>query len=203
MHTGQIKGPYYGDLLKRCKQCERLYGPGKRGLTQFLESMYCSSECTGLSQRNSMENLKKQIQIDEATGCHNWMGTRNHQGYGQVTWHNRCRVVHRLIWESLFGPVAGNLQIDHICRNRSCCNPEHLRVVTPQENVLASTGPAANAARREACPKCGSAYSLWEKTGNRYCKTCRNAGLRAWYERNKEDIQAQRKAKKLKKSQKE
>ena len=35
---------------------------------------------------------------------------------------------------------------------------------------------------------------MWDN-GNRYCKPCRNAGMKAWYERHKEEISAERKAK--------
>src|SRR5262245_9595382 len=106
MNTSQTKGPPYDDLLKRCKQCEKLYGPGKRALLAFVKSKYCSAECTGLAQRNTLARLQPRIQADSATGCHVWSGTKSSNGYGQVTWNGRTRMVHRLIWESIHGELA-------------------------------------------------------------------------------------------------
>jgi transposase-like protein len=54
------------------------------------------------------------------------------------------------------------LEIDHLCRNRSCVNPKHLEVVTRGENVRRGKVSALRSLK-EHCPK-GHAY---EKDGNR------------------------------------
>lgn len=41
---------------------------------------------------------------------------------------------HRFAWELQNGPVPDGLQVDHVCRVRSCQNPRHLDVVTGEEN---------------------------------------------------------------------
>lgn len=43
---------------------------------------------------------------------------------------------HRVIYEWAFGPIPDGMDIDHLCRNRACCNPWHLEVVTRSENLL-------------------------------------------------------------------
>jgi hypothetical protein len=35
----------------------------------------------------------------------------------------------------VFGTIGDKLQIDHLCRNRRCCNPKHLQMVTASENI--------------------------------------------------------------------
>ncbi len=44
-------------------------------------------------------------------------------------------MVHRVTYETFVGPIPEGLEIDHLCRNRLCCNPVHLEAVTRKENV--------------------------------------------------------------------
>lgn len=48
------------------------------------------------------------------------------------------RPAHRVMWERERGPIPEGLQIDHLCRQRDCVNPDHLEPVTPAENVRRS-----------------------------------------------------------------
>lgn len=68
------------------------------------------------------------------SGCWHWMGYKDLKGYGQVHWRGQARWVHRLTYAAFIGPIADRLQIDHTCRNPSCCNPAHLEAVTALEN---------------------------------------------------------------------
>jgi hypothetical protein len=36
---------------------------------------------------------------------------------------------------AFIGPIPAGLEVDHLCRNRSCCNPAHLEAVTREENI--------------------------------------------------------------------
>lgn len=42
--------------------------------------------------------------------------------------------VHRVVYTNFFGYIPGKKQIDHKCKNRKCCNPDHLEMVTHKEN---------------------------------------------------------------------
>lgn len=65
------------------------------------------------------------------TNCWEWQGAIHSGGYGVLG----REYVHRLVYEELIGPVPEGLQLDHLCRNRRCCNPGHLEPVTQAENL--------------------------------------------------------------------
>lgn len=79
-------------------------------------------------------SIWSRIQI--INGCWVWTGRLNRNGYGRVWWQGREPVVHRVVWELLIGPIPKGLVLDHLCRNRACCNPGHLEPVTQRENVV-------------------------------------------------------------------
>ena len=63
-------------------------------------------------------------------------------GYTQIGWHDgdigRSRMVlgHRVAWFAEHGQLPEWPDtIDHICRNRRCGKPEHLRVLDNKENA--------------------------------------------------------------------
>ena len=77
--------------------------------------------------------------IDDETGCWNWQLDLNANGYGRVKAAGRMTYAHIVEWERMHGPVPAELVLDHICRNRRCCNPAHLEPVTHTENVRRSS----------------------------------------------------------------
>lgn len=158
-----------------CQQCGKGYGRNGRKPGEFAKSKYCSLECCGRSQQNNLAAVLQRIVINPETGCHIWPGEKTHNGYGRVKFDGRNQVVHRVVWEQSKGPVPPGLQIDHICCVKACCNIAHLRVVTAKEN-----SKARNYRRNENCPKCGGPYSVWAKSGNRYCRPCRTAKMTAY-----------------------
>lgn len=113
---------------------------------------------------------------EDQNGCWNWLGDILRNGYGRLTYQNKGRLVHRFSYEWHVGPIPEGLQIDHLCRNRHCCNPQHLEAVTPRVNTLRGhTIVAANAAKT-VCPLGHplSGDNLYLKPGrHRICIACR------------------------------
>jgi hypothetical protein len=76
------------------------------------------------------------IMPEPNSGCWFWMGQINQHGYGRIRLADkRTQVVHRFAFETDREPVPAGMQLDHLCRVRCCCNPDHLEIVTHGENA--------------------------------------------------------------------
>lgn len=127
--------------------------------------------------------------VDATGDCWEWMSGRNRDGYGQF--YPTTTIVakaHRFAWETLVGLIPKGLEIDHLCRNRTCVNPDHLDVVTHQENCRRGypLGLVANWRKKRAQTHCvhGHEFTL-ENTGTnhgrRFCRACHRASDRTRY----------------------
>lgn len=159
--------------IKTCKLCGKSYERGEQNKAWFERSKYCSHKCHSLACHNTIEDVIARTVVVSITGCHLWEGATTSKGYGQVLIGGHKWLVHRFVWEQLKGKIPEGMQLDHLCRNPGCSNPEHLRVVTNKENSLApgSMSFAARNARKLCCPRCGGEYTQ-DKWGSRRCIPC-------------------------------
>lgn len=98
----------------------------------------------------------------QANGCWLWTGRITWSGYGWTGFEGRSRPAHRVIYEQLVWPVGPGLELDHLCRNRACCNPMHLEEVTHLENVRRGTRHRRNvSADVELDPAPDEGVSIW------------------------------------------
>lgn len=94
-----------------------------------------------MDRRDDIINkIMNNIKVDE-NNCWNWQGSTSGEGtgagrgYGRVSINSCTSAVHRVMFVCIHGYVPNKKQIDHICNNRLCCNPEHLQIVTASKNL--------------------------------------------------------------------
>ena len=73
--------------------------------------------------------------VNKTSTCWEWVGTCSAKGYGRFSQGGQTREAHRVSYVMHKGQIPNGMQIDHICHNPPCVNPEHLRIVTPKQNV--------------------------------------------------------------------
>ena len=117
-------------------------------------------------------------QVGEApTGCWYWLGYVGSNGYGYIKVSGRLLLTHRYAYELFRGPVPTGLELDHLCRNTTCCNPSHLEPVTHAENVRRGVSGEANRRRQLARTHCARGHEWTSENTKqtprqRKCRTC-------------------------------
>ena len=110
-------------------------------------------------------------------GCWIWTAHLVRNGYGHFRIGSRTDGSHTMVYSHRFsyeerrGPVPDGLQLDHLCRNRACVNPDHLEAVTAAENVRRGIRP-----EKTHCPS-GHSYDATNtgvnRKGVKVCRMCR------------------------------
>lgn len=122
------------------------------------------------------------------TPCWDHVNRPKRDGYRRIVFEGRQISLHRLVYETLRGPIPTNYEIDHLCRHRGCCNPWHLEPVTGRINILRGASVSAENARKTHCPS-GHPYSgsnlRVDDTGRRYCRACARERQRKYRSRKK------------------
>lgn len=144
------------------------------------------------------DRLLARIRVNDATGCWEWTLSRNSAGYGLISMGRRDEgtgLVHRVAWELWKDPIPDSMELDHLCRVRHCCNPDHLEIVTSSEN-------ARRRKPRKPKTRCKYGHELTPENtyvdlrGRRNCRECRSLRSPLRVQRQRERRQRMRAIKK-------
>lgn len=111
--------------------------------------------------------------------CIEWAGYIKPNGYGQT---GAGEPAHRAAYVASRGPIPEGLEIDHLCRNKQCVNPDHLEPVTRAENARRRFADYTHCAN-------GHEYTIANTyrrpSGFRDCRACGRERVRAYKSRKK------------------
>jgi len=110
------------------KACQTNAGLDRRAKTE-LTVAYLAKDAKGV-----IRALRNRSVLDPS-GCWSFISKSDAKGYKRVTVAGVSLRPHRLAAQFAVAGFSDSLPVHHICANASCCNPEHLRVVTSQENT--------------------------------------------------------------------
>jgi len=119
--------------------------------------------------------------IAEENGHWQWTGSVSTRGYASVYYQGRQHLVHRLVYESLVGPIPHGYTIDHLCGLKSCSYPGHLEPVTVNENARRGSINNQRATCGKGHPMSGRNLYINPATGKRHCLQCSADGRRRQY----------------------
>lgn len=149
---------------RACRYC------GNGFVAHHVNEQVCSVAC----------RLWRNVDRQHSGECWPWVKAVGPDGYARSKWPDgKLYYPHRLAVQVDGRDIPDGMFVDHICRNRRCCNPSHLRIVSPGVNATEnSLSPTAINKARETCVRghslSGGNLAIQVKNGmrKRRCREC-------------------------------
>ena len=71
--------------------------------------------------------------VTKTDSCWLWTGA-TYNGYGVVRAEGKSQLAHRVLYAWSKGAIPDGTQLDHMCHNRGCVNPSHIRFADWETN---------------------------------------------------------------------
>ncbi|GAA2940792.1 HNH endonuclease signature motif containing protein [Glutamicibacter bergerei] len=113
--------------------CERVH-KGHGLCDQHLVQSKSGKGLTEIVDRFVPDYVRFERHYEVTDSCWQWTGAIRKDGYVSFLYRGETMNAHRASFMIHVGEIPPGKEIDHRCRNRSCVNPEHLRIVTTKQN---------------------------------------------------------------------
>lgn len=119
--------------------------------------------------------------VDKTAECWLWTGTIKSRYGLYCAWDASRKVkinlpAHRAVWMALRGAIPEGMELDHLCKNPICVNPNHLEPVTRDENQRRSANPSSVNGKKAICVRghlLDGTNLYLQPNGYRQCRECR------------------------------
>ena len=118
------------------------------------------------------------IVIEPISGCWFWTGSLDSNGYPRVNINSINRRAHIISYEHFKGAVPLNMDCHHVCKNKHCVNPNHIKVISRYNHKQLHLGENIKAQQTHCInghefTEENTYYRCYRNWTQRACNTCR------------------------------
>lgn len=143
----------------------------------------------GIPTQEQINNFNKKIVIDPISGCYIWNAAKQFhseypgdlsQAQGKFNFNGRTVTAYRFAMFLELGNQDPGPTVDHLCHNRICVNPLHLRCIPQIENNRARKCVISDYCKNGHL-RTAESTGINSVTGNRFCYVCNRERDKARY----------------------